>query len=159
MGCCEGRGGRKDRLSATQLVKSLDFTRGQCSPSRAGPSTTEAPSDAGDPSLIPCPGFCLEAQELHVHTPGVRADTPTAPLEEEASGLGAGSRPHTPAVALSLSHTQVHTCLPSGSFLFSSAPCVSGVQAPGKSLSPAGGSGALQGLLTEGSKYTKRAPG
>lgn len=27
-GCCEGRGCRKDRLSSTQLVKSLDFTLG-----------------------------------------------------------------------------------------------------------------------------------
>ena len=107
-GCCEGRGGRKGRLISTQLVKSLDFTLGQCSHSRAGPSATEAPSDAEDPSLIPCPGFCLEAQELHVHTLGVCADTPTAPLEEEASGLGAGSRPHTPAVALSHTHPRPH---------------------------------------------------
>lgn len=51
-----------------------------------------------------------------------------------------------PQLWLFLTHTHVHTFLPSGSFLFSSAPCVSGVRAPGKGLSPAGGSAALQGV-------------
>ena len=60
--------------------------------------------------------------------------------------LVAGPRPHTPTAALSLSHTPTPSpaCLLEASS--SSASCVPGVRAPGKGLSPAGGSATLQGV-------------
>ena len=77
--------------------------------SRAGPSATDPPSDAGARSLIPCPGFCLEAQEFRVHTPGGRVDPPTAPLEEEVGGLGGrATASHPSCGSFSRTHPRPH---------------------------------------------------
>lgn len=146
----KGEDAGKAGWAPTSLRKAWTSSWGQCSHQKGGTfcHCGQIRLLGGSPSLL-CPCFCLEAEEVVFSHPGclcIPSQCSTCPLGEGAGwpGCSLGSRvtaSNSGCHSFSLTHTG--TYLPSGSILFSSASCISGLSSPERGSPSCSGSAAL----------------